>query len=296
MRRLAGILLSTCVVWGCTGLGIAQEKSGTTISPPKVLAIAREFMKPGRAGAAHEKSESAFVQAMMHAQWPTHYLAVDAVSGKPRSLFLTGYDSFEAWEKDAKAEQKNATLSAAIDRAGFADGDLQSDADSTVLVYREDLSLRPDVDIPHMRYFDITLIHVKPGHSKDFEAIAKMYMAGWEGSPEVHWALYEATYGQVNDTYVVFSPLKSASEIDRNIASGKDFESKLGDDGMKKMSDLASAAIESTQSNLFIFNPRMSYVSPDWVKADPEFWTVKGSTGMAAAPKKMEKKAPTGGN
>ncbi len=295
MRRLAGILLSICVVWGWASIANGQEKSGA-MTPPKVLVVAREFMKPGRAGTAHEKSESAFVQAMMHAHWPTHYLAVDAVSGKPRSLFLTGYDSFEAWEKDANAEQKNAALSAAIDRASLADGDLQSDADSSVLVYREDLSLRPNVDIAHMRSFDITLIHVKPGHSKDFEAIAKMYMTGWEGTPDVHWALYEATYGQVNDTYVVFSPLKSASEIDHNIASGKDFESKLGEDGMKKMSELESAAIESTQSNLFLFNPRMSYVSPDWVKADPEFWTVKSGTGMAAAPKKMEKKAPSGAN
>jgi hypothetical protein len=65
---------------------------------------------------------------------------------------------------------------------------------------------------------------------------------------------------------------------------------------MKKLGELEAAAIESMQSNLFMFNPRMSYVSPDWVKADPDFWTVKGATGMAAAPKKTEKKAPSGAN
>jgi hypothetical protein len=44
-------------------------------------------------------------------------LAVSAITGKPRVLFLTGYDSFEAWEKDTRATQNNATLSAALDRA-----------------------------------------------------------------------------------------------------------------------------------------------------------------------------------
>ena len=64
---------------------------------------------------------------MTRAKWPTHYLAVNSITGKPRVLFLTGYDSFEAWEKDVQATQKNATLSAALDRAAVADGDLLSD-------------------------------------------------------------------------------------------------------------------------------------------------------------------------
>src|ERR1700756_1902790 len=104
-----------------TAAAFAQEKS--TTPPPKVLTVFREFLKPGKNGSTHEKSESAFVQALRRANWPTHYLAVDAVSGKTRALFLTGYDSFEAWEKDVHATQKNAALSASLDRAAVADGD-----------------------------------------------------------------------------------------------------------------------------------------------------------------------------
>jgi hypothetical protein len=106
MKRITGLLLGTCVLVGGLGIAASQE----TTPPPKVLSIQREFIKPGKAGALHEKFESAFVQAMTRAKWPTHYLAVNALSGKPRALFLTGYDSFEAWEKDYMAVQKNATL------------------------------------------------------------------------------------------------------------------------------------------------------------------------------------------
>ena len=89
--------------------------------------------------------------------------------------------------------------------------------------------------------------------------------------------------------FLVITAMKSASEIDRSFAQGKEFEAAMGEDGMKKLSELSAAAIESTQSNLFAFNPRMSYVSDDWVKADPDFW--KPAHAAAAAPKKSEAKS-----
>src|SRR5881296_2414805 len=120
-KILSGLLVATFL---CAGLAVAvaEEKSDGVMPPPKVLVVFREFLKPGKGGAPHEKAESAFIQAFAHAKWPTHYLAVNSLSGKPRSLFLIPYDSFEAWEKDSMATQKNAALSAALDRATVNDG------------------------------------------------------------------------------------------------------------------------------------------------------------------------------
>jgi len=284
MKKIAGLLLGLCLFVGGMGIAAAQE----TTPPPKVLTVMREFIKPGRGGALHEKSESAFVQAMTRAKWPTHYLAVSSLSGKPRALFFTGYDSFEAWEKDAQATEKNATLSAALDRAALADGDLLSDYDASALVFREDYSLRAAFDIPHMRYFEISLYRVRPGHDKDWDSLVKMVMAAYEKIPDVHWATYQAVYGQEGGTYVVFNPMKSASEVDQSFAQDKKFEAAMGEDGMKKFSDLLAAAVESSQHNLFVFSPKMSYVADEWIKADPDFWKPKASA--AAAPKKAEEK------
>lgn len=287
MKKLAGVWLGVCFLVGGAGVVAAQEMSGGTQPPPKVLALYREFLKPGKAGVTHEKSESAFVQAVAKAKVPTRYFAVDALSGRPRSLFLFGYDSFEAWEKDYLATQSNPTLAAALDRAGVADGELLSDMDSTVLAYREDQSLRPNVDIAHMRYFEISLYQVRPGHRKDWDEIVKLVMAAYEKIPDAHWATFEVAYGQQpNTTYVIFSALKAASEIDHEFAQDKDFVAAMGEDGMKKLAELEASAIESRQSNLFAFNPKMSYPPDAWVKADPDFWKPKKAAAAAKAPEK----------
>jgi hypothetical protein len=277
MNKITGWLLGSYLLVGGLGIAAAQE----TTPPPKVLTIFREFVKPGKGGALHEKSESAFVQAMTRAKWPTHYFAASSITGKPRVLFLTGYESFEAWEKDVQATQKNATLSAALDRAGVADGDLLSDSDSTALVYSDEYSLRSSVDIAHMRYFEISLYRVRPGHDEDWNTIVKMVKAAYDKIPDVHWATYHAQYGQEGNTYVVFTALKSAAEIDQGFAQDKQFMTNMGEDGMKKLNELFGASVDSSQEQLFAINPRMSYVADEWIKADPDFWKAKA----AAAPK-----------
>ncbi len=284
MKRFTRLLLGACLLVGGMGIAVAQE----TTPPPKVLSIMREFVKPGKGGAVHEKSESAFVQAMTRAKWPTHYFAVSSITGKPRVLFLTGYDSFEAWEKDVQATRKNATLSAALDRAALADGDLLSDYDSSALVYSDEYSLRSAVDIAHMRYFDIALYRVRPGHDADWDTIVKMVKAAYEKIPDVHFATYYAQYGQEGTTYVVFTPMKSAAEIDQGFAQDKQFMANMGEDGMKKFSELLAATIEFSQHNLFAFTPSMSYPRDEWIKADPNFWKPKAHA--AAAPKKADEK------
>ena len=284
MRRVIGFLLVLFIVLGGLSLAAAQEQG-----PPKVLTIIREFVKPGKAGMVHEKTESAFVQAFARAKWPTHYLAVTSLSGKQRALFLIGYDSFAVWEKDSQAAEKNAALSAALDRAGMADGELLSGIDGGTFVYRADQSLRAGtVEIGKMRYFEISSFHVKPGHAKDWDEAVKLVTAAYEKMPEVHWAVFEAIYGAPSGTFLVFTPMQSLSEVDKALARDKAFEAAMGEAGMKRLGELSREAIEYSEGNLFQFAPKMSYVSDDWVKADPDFWKPKAA--MPAGEKKTEKK------
>jgi hypothetical protein len=292
MNRFARSIVAVFVLLAVGGfvIAVAQDMSNPPM-PPKVLVIGREFTKPGKSGAPHEKTESAFVQAMKRAKWPTHYLAVESLSGKSRALFLTGYDSFEAWEKDQSAQQKNASLSADLDRAWAGDGELLSDTDGGAFRFNADYSLRPAVDIAHMRYFEIARYQVKPGHDKDWDDAMKMVLAAYEKIPGTHWACYSAVYGSPDTTYIFFTPLKSASEIDQEMGQGKDFEAAMGPEGMKRLGELSAAAIQESQSNLFSFNPRMSYPRDEWVKADPDYWSPKAAAAPAAAKKPAAKAA-----
>ena len=270
----------------------AQEQASGTMSPPKILTILREYVRPGKTGAMHDKTETAFVQAMAHAKWPTHYLGMNSLSGKSRSLFFTGYESFDAWEKDTTAQQKNATLSAGLERAGVADGELLDSTDAGVFAYSEEYSLNQQAEhaTPATRYFEVAVYHVKPGHHKEWDQGVKMVLEAYKKAlPDVHWSCYQSVFGAPEGTYLFIVARKSAGELDTDFAHNKDFMAAMGEEGMKKLDELAAASIESNESNLFALSPTMSYVPAEWIKAD-DFWKLKGGNSLAAAPKKPAEK------
>jgi|SRR5215831_21346592 len=290
MKRFMGFCLIVAFLAGSAATLAAQASADGVKPPPKVLVTFREFLKPGKAGSPHQKTESAFVQAFTAAKWPTRYIAVDSMSGAPRTIFLVGYDSFDAWEKDNKAIEKNATLSAALDKAAVADGDVLSSSDGGALTYREDYSLRANVNIAQYRYFEISRFVIKPGHDKDWDDLVKMYVDAYTKiDPNARWATYSSMYGTDNGgVYVVFTPLKSLAEVDAEIADNKKFEEALGADGMKKLGELTAACLQSSATNLFSFNSKLSYPADEWIKSDPTFWKPK----PAAAPAKKPEAKP----
>jgi hypothetical protein len=283
MRKIGRILPALSLAGVCLCAASAQEK----MSVPKVLQIQREFLKPGKSGTIHETKETAFVEAMARAKWPTHYIGMTSLSGKSRALFFTSYDSFDAWEKDYAAVSKNAALSSSLDRAYSADGDLLDSTDSGVFMFQEEMSLRPRPDLGAARFMEISSYHVRPGHNKEWTEAVKLVRAAYEkGVPDSHWGMFEQVYGGDGGTYLVLTSHKSLSEVDQGFAADKQFVAAMGEDGMKKLSELVAACVESSQHQLFAFNPHMSYVSDEWIKASPDFWSVKPTTMAAVAPKK----------
>jgi hypothetical protein len=285
MNKFSRTLLAVSLGIACSCIVAAQDKQAI----PKVLQITREFTKPGKAGMVHDKAESAFVQAMARAKWPTHYIGMTSLSGKQRALFLTQYESFEAWEKDGAAVEKNAALSASLDRAGMADGELLDSIDQGVFVFNEELSLRPRPDLSPMRYLDISTYHVRPGHTKDWNDLVKMVKSAYEKAvPDAHWGVFAQYYGGDGGTYLVLTARKSLSEVDQGFLDSKQFRAAMGEDGMKKLDELVAVTIESSMHNLFAFNPSMSYVADEWIKNYPDFWKPKAAATPATDDKKVK--------
>ncbi len=277
MRKLSrSVLLLSLAVTSAT-LTAAQEV-------PKVLQITREFVKPGRAGMAHDHTESAFVEAMARAHWPTHYLGMTSLSGKSRSLYFTQYASFEAWQKDADAVDQNATLAGALDRAAMADGDLLDAMDQAVFYYRDEMSLHPHPDLSQFRYMSLYLYQVKPGKGKVWEEVVKLAKAGYDkGVPGAHWGMFELVYGGDAGTFLLLVGHKNLAEVDKGFTEDKQFAAAMGEDGMKHFEELYAECCEAAQIQLFAFNAHQSYVPDEWIKADP-FWKPKAAA--AAMPTK----------
>lgn len=284
-KRSAALPLAVCLLFSAP-LAMSAQEDGSN-GPPKVLVIQREYLKPGKGGSLHEKTESAFVHAMSAAKWPVHYFAMDSLSGPSRSLFFSGYPSFEAWGKDTQDTQNNPTLSAALDRASIADGDLLSAYDSSAWALRDDMSLSKG-NLVNMRYLELTVFIVRPGHMKEWEDLVKLYTDGYKKAvPEAHWVTFESMYGVNNGgEFLVITPLKSLAETDRSLGESKQFADSMGEAGMKKLSELSASCLQSSQTNLFAINPKNSYPPDEWIKAEPSFWKPK----TAPAAKKPETK------
>ena len=120
MRKLSPFVLGLLIAVAGSALAAAQDSP----SDFKILQVTREYTKPYKNGAAHNKTESAFLQAMYKAKFPAYYVGLTSMSGKSRSLYLTIYNSFAEWEKDNKLVDKNPTLGAELERASVADGEL----------------------------------------------------------------------------------------------------------------------------------------------------------------------------
>lgn len=288
MKRISPVLLGLSLA----AMGILSSAAQETTSQammPKVLQITREFVKPGKAGMVHDRSESAFVQAMARAKWPTHYIALTSLSGKSRALYLTPYASFEAWGKDIAAVGKNTALTAELERASVADGELLDSTDQAVGYYSEELSYRPKADLSDARYMEVTMYQIRPGHGKEWRDLVKLAIDGYKkAGSSAHWAVFEIPYGGGGGAYLVLSAKKSMSEIDTGFAEDKQFMGALGEDGMKKLEELWASAVEHSDYELFSVNPRQSYPPEEWVKADSAFWKPKpmmASAAMASAAK-----------
>jgi len=280
MNKIAPILLGLSLAVAGSSIAAAQQ----TASIPKVLQITREFTKPYKGGALHDKTEGAFIAAMTKAKFPAYYLGLDSLSGKARALFLTEYDSFADWEKDNKLVDKNPTLSGELERASVADGELLDEVDSGVFTRDDDLSYKPHADISHARYMEISEFHVRAGHQKDWHKIAKIVKdAHDKAGTHAHWAMFEVAYGAPDGTFLALSADDSMADIDTGYAEDKKFRDALGEDGMKELDRLFADTVDSSDSQLFAVNPKQSYVDPEWIKAEPGFWSPKPAAKPAAA-------------
>src|SRR5713226_8071582 len=288
MRNKYVLLLAGAVSLSVAASASAQQ---TMLTPPKVLVIIREVVKTGK-GAAHAKWEAGWPKAFAKAKWPVHYVAASAITGESRALFMVGYDSLAAWEKDTEDQGKNAALSASEEMLADKDGDFLTESRTAVFTYLPELSYQAEVPLAGVRGFTVVTQHVKPGHGKHFEEIRKMVRAAHEKAGlGDHYSVYQARAGAPGGTYLIFVPMKSLAEADQfDTVHGKTYQDALGEDGQKAIMDFNAQGLESGESQYFTFSPKMSYVSKEWMDADKEFWTPKPEPMMKPAAKKEEKK------
>jgi hypothetical protein len=242
----------------------AQQSS----APPPVLQIFREDIKEGK-GAAHEKSEAAFMQAVAKANYTSHILGMTAMTGTSQAWFLEGHATFASI----------AEAQAALDKPEFealdaTDAELRTGSQSMIAVYRADLSYAADkADLYKMRFFNIETIRLAQGPDQKFEEAAKALIAGAvKAGDSQPLATYEVVSGAPNGTYLLLEPMASLKSLDEEPQRRRALRQAMTSGDPER--NLA-ASIANSEWILFVVNPQMSYVPKEWIAADPAYWEPK---------------------
>ena len=273
MKKLNSILVGLSLAVIGSSLAAAQDAASTS-AVPHILQITREYTKPYKGGAEHDKTESAFVNANRQAKFPVNYVGMNSLTGKARSLYLTRYSSFAEWEKANALMAKNTSFAAEVERASLADGELLEEVDSAVYALDDELSFHIHNDLQNHRFYQVFAFHVRPGHETEWREVVKMVKDAHEKAGDgAHWGMYRLVYGGEGGTYVALSGDPSMSVIDDGSAGQKKYlEAMGGDEGMAKLDTLFGAAVDTSHSEIFAVNPKQSYVSDEWIKANAAFW------------------------
>jgi hypothetical protein len=253
----------------------AQDASAATPSTPKYLQVIVEYTKPGKGGLAHDKTEGAFVQAMRKAKFPLHYTAYNALSGRARAIYLGAFNSFDEMQQANKIYDAPAVASE-FERINVADGELLNEAHTLIFSSDPELSYHSKTPGPQNRYLEADIVLVRPGHGKDFEDLMKLYMAAFDKAGTTqHWGAYRTEYGESIGEYVLLTASNSEAEIDQRFSEDPKIGAALSDDDKKKIRELRAASIETERVELYSVNPAQSYVTDDYIQADPGFWKPK---------------------
>lgn len=187
------------------GSSVAAQSTTTPRDPndpPTLLVIYREEVKPGKA-AAHTANEQAWAAAFTKGQAPVQWLGMTTIAGPSEAWFLSRYDSYADFQKTEDAMEASAALMAEQDKFSTQDGDLLNRTSAIIARYQPALSYQPKVAIPKMRYMQVDIVQVRPGHGGDFTEVWRSIVAAHgKAKMNEHWAVYAVQSGMTAGTFL----------------------------------------------------------------------------------------------
>ncbi len=152
---------------------------------------------------------------------------------------------------------------------------------------RWDLSYNPPSDaaagmrtVGNARWIRTVIIHVRPGHAAEFEALLKDLNAASQknNSPGMRW-VSQAEEGGRSGTYYISRLMGSLSELDQTPS----LQQLLGQEGYEKFQKVNAEVVASAQFEVYRILPEISNPPAETAAVAPDFWNPKPKP--AAKPK-----------
>ena len=259
----------------------SQAQQAPAPNPMQVLQITQEMVKPGK-GAAHANVEAGWPAAFAKAGSKDHYWGLVAMTGINDALFITPYPSLSALEQSGEWMGKAPGLQASLDRLADKDGDLLTGMRSMIATRLDEASVGTVGDMSKVHGMLIRTNRVKIGHTTDFMDYMKLVKEGYEKAGlDPHIGTYGVSAGAAVPTYLTFRGFHGIGDMDAWPAMSDKMRAALTPEQRDRMDKLAESAFTARDAEIYMINPRMSYVSAQAIAADPSFW--KSNPGALAA-------------
>ena len=281
MYKLLGAVILALTCAGPT-VALAQNQ-GLPTTQPTLVTIIREEVKVGRT-AEHARNEAGWPAAFSRANSPDYYLAMTSLTGMPEAWYIIPSASNAAYGESMMRYDKDAATTAELDRLSRADADLINGSRTIQALARPDLSMGTFPDLSKQRFWEISVVRVRPGHEADFDAGAKAFgSAAQRASPDTRYRVYQVLAGMPTPTYIIFSSVATYAEFDQMFANAMKSMQSANDSEQAALHKFSTDAALSWETNRFRLDPKQSYVSRETRATDPTFWgTMPAGTRPAA--------------
>ena len=276
MIRLA-LLTVTC---GAPTITFAQAQ-GLPTTQPTFVTIIREEVKVGRT-AEHARIESGWPAAFGSRNSPDFYLSMVSLTGLPEAWYIIPSASQTAYAQSMNRYDSDAAMTAELERLSRADADVINSSRTIQAVARPDLSMGAYPDLSKQRFWEITMVRVRPGHEADFDAAAKAYgTAAQRTAPNAQYRVYQVIAGMPTPTYIIFASVLNYAAFDTVMADGMKTMQSANATEQTALQKFSTDGTLSWETNRYRLDPKQSYVSAAVRATDPAFW---GPMPTAARP------------
>lgn len=280
MNIRLGYVLSLGLVVGvamsAAPLARAQQQKMESHGPSNYVYVENIAVKPGMSD-AYAKAIETWNEDRRAAEDPWHTLGMVPITGSRKTMFISGFESFEQAQKWHDEMMANKKLQGEIEGSEESVGAMIRNESSCIYRYRKSLSLHTeDVKLEDMRFMEVDVFHIRAGQDKTFQSMVKVYVKAMASEPQRQWAVYQLMYGKSRgNVYILFFPMKSLEHVDWMMANRKAAMKEVGKSEITLMMVAGKKAIKSETDNLYAFSPQLSYVQESWMKDSPDFWGKK---------------------
>jgi hypothetical protein len=284
IRALAAtVLLSLICVPNSSGQdnNAVNPPVGPALEPPYLLVLVHQEILYGKA-TARRKLEVATTRICNRIDVPSSWIDLQSVTGPRQVLFFDPYDSFEQLEQSSASWGQVYAAHPDLARMQEEIDALLKSEDTTIALRRDDLGYLLDhIDLSETRFMRVVEVHLLPGHEDDFVEASRILSDAYEKVGEdTPWVVYQVKFGMESPVFLVFMPMPALKQNDDILSWDEDLRKAEGEEGVRRLEQIAREGYVSTKSNLYAVSAEMSHVSKEIAAGNPSFW--KPSPEVAA--------------